>query len=63
MDALNLRSVFAIAAMTLDGVREYCEGCAECAETLVLYAHGRKSGVQRLWQGSRELPELAPAAN
>ena len=63
MDALDLRSVFAIAAETLDGVRECCEGCAECAEILVLYANGRKSGVQRLWQGRRELPELAPAAN
>ena len=63
MDALDLRSVFAIAAETLDGVRECCAGCAECAEFLVLYANGRKSGVQRLLQGARELPELAPAAN
>jgi len=63
MDALDLRSVFAIAAETLDGIRECCEGCAECAEILVLYANGRKSGVQRLWQGRRELPELAPPAN
>ena len=59
MDALDLRSVFAIAAETLDGIRELCEGCAECAEILVLYANGRKSGVQRIWQGRRELPELA----
>jgi hypothetical protein len=63
MDALDLRSVFAIAAETLDGVRDFCEGCAECAEILVLYANGRKSGVQRIWQGRRELPELALLAN
>jgi hypothetical protein len=63
MDALDLRSVFAIAAETLDSVREFCTGCAECAEILVLYADGRKSGVQRLWQGRRELPELALPAN
>jgi hypothetical protein len=58
MDALDLRSVFAIAAETLDGVREFCEGCSKCGEILVLYANGRKSGVQRLWHGRRELPEL-----
>jgi hypothetical protein len=63
MDALDLRSVFAIAAETLDGVRDSWEGCAECAEILVLYANGRMSGVQRIWQGRRELPELAPLAN
>ena len=63
MDALDLRSVFAMAAETLDGVRESCEGCAECAEVLVLYANGRKSGVQRIRQGRRELPELALLAN
>ena len=56
MDALDLRSVFEIAAETLDGVREFWEECAEFAEILVLYANGRESGVQRLWQGSRELP-------
>jgi hypothetical protein len=59
MDALDLQSVFAIAAETLDGVRDFCEGCAECAEILVLYANGRKSGVQRIWHGRHELPELA----
>ena len=48
MDTLDLRSVFAIAAETLDGVREFFEGCAKCAEILVLYANGRKSEVQRL---------------
>jgi len=63
MDALDLQSVFAIAAETLDGVRDSCEGCAECAEILVLYANGRKSGVQRIGQGGRELPELALLAN
>ena len=62
MDALDLRSVFAIAAEALDGVRDSYEGCAE-AEILVLYANGRKSGVQRVWQGRRELPELALLAN
>jgi hypothetical protein len=59
MDTLDLRSVFAVAAETLDGVRDFCQGCAECAEILVLYANGRKSGVQRIWRGRRELPELA----
>lgn len=63
MDALDLRSVFAIAAETLSGIREFCEGCAECAEILVLYANGRKTGVHRFWQGRRELPELVLSAN
>ena len=63
MDALDLRSVFAIAAETLDGVREVCEGCPECAEILVLYANGRRSGVQHLWQGRGELPELELPGN
>jgi len=63
MDALDLRSVFALAAETLDGVREFCEGCPECVEILVLYANGRKSGVQRLSQGRRELPELELPGN
>ena len=63
MDALDLRSVFAIAAETLDGVREFCEGCSKCGEILVLYANGRKSGVQRLSQGRRELPELELPGN
>ena len=58
MEALDLRSVFAIAAETLDGVRDFSEECAECAEILVLYANGCNSGVQRIWQGIRELPEL-----
>lgn len=57
MDALDLRSVFAIAAETLDGVREFCEGCVDWAEILVLYANGRKSGVERIWQSRCELPE------
>ncbi len=63
MDALDLRSVVAIAAETLDGIREFCQGCPECAEILVLYANGRKSGVERIWPGRRELPELALLAN
>ena len=63
MDALDLRSVVAIAVETLDGVREFCEGCPESAEILVLYANGRKSGVERIWPGRRELPELALLAN
>jgi hypothetical protein len=63
MDALDLGSVVAIATETLDGVREFCEGCPECTEILVLYANGRRSGVQRIWQGRRELPELPLLAN
>jgi hypothetical protein len=63
MDALDLRSVVAIAAETLDGVREFCEVCPECTEILVLYADGRKSGVERIWPGRRELPELALPEN
>jgi hypothetical protein len=63
MDALDLRSVLAIAAETSNGVKEFCEGCPECAGILVLYANGCKSGVQRIWQGRRELPELALLAN
>ena len=63
MHGLDLRSAFAIAAEALDGVREFCEGCAECDEILVLYANGRRSRVQRLWKGRRELPELALPAN
>jgi hypothetical protein len=63
MDALDLRSVVVIAAETLDGVREFCEGCPKCAEIMVLYANGRKSGVERIWPGRRELPALALLTN
>jgi len=47
----------------LDGFKEFCEGCAERAETSVLFANGREPGVQRLWQGGREPPEQALPAN
>jgi hypothetical protein len=34
MDALDLRSAVAMAAETLEGVREFREGCPQCAEDL-----------------------------
>ncbi|HYL37555.1 MAG TPA: hypothetical protein VEV17_16690 [Bryobacteraceae bacterium] len=63
MDALDLRSIFSLATETLDRVRESCDGCGEFTEIFVLYANGRASGVQRIRQGARELPELALRAN
>jgi hypothetical protein len=62
-NSVPARMEFAIAVETLEGVRDSCEGCAECAEILVLYAYGRKSGVHRFRLGRHELPELALLAN
>jgi hypothetical protein len=59
MDTLDLRAVFAIAAETLDGVSEFCEGRTECAEILVLYANGCRSGVERIWKYRGEMWEPA----
>ena len=63
MDALDLRSAVAIAAETMDRAGEFYKGCPEGSEISVLYANGRRSGVQRIWRGRSETLDLALLAN
>jgi hypothetical protein len=59
MDALDLETVFAIAADTLEGIRACKETCGASSEIAVMYADGHVSDVQRIPQDTEKQREEA----